>query len=242
MDLSEKLAADNLATDLRLFTPAEIVNPRHWPELNQRLVPYYLLTLWWTENFLARPHKDLGRAGPTCPFVRPSLDRNSFWLTAVEGSNPSLEELERCVLGYRDLFLALEPRGGEDAQYKAILILLPDLAPADYERVIDATQKKLKPAFIKQELMIGQFHSLSEEPGVRNPLFRPLKCPVPLLAIRSITAGDVVFMRTENGVYDKDYLKSYLRTFAKGLPPSFVEELAATMTSNGRHESEHHHD
>lgn len=207
--------------------------------MDQRLVPYYLLTLWWTENFLARPHKDLGRAGPTCPFVRPSLDRNSFWLTAVEGSAPSPAALERMVLGYRDWFLELDPREGEDAQYKAILILLPDLAPADYAAVVDATQRKLKPDFIKQQLMIGQFHALSEEPGVRNPLFRPLKCPVPLLAIRSITSGDVVFMKAADGTYDKDYLKSYLKTFAKGLPPTFIDELAVTMTSNGHYGPEH---
>lgn len=219
--------------ELHLFSPDDIVNPAMWPQIDPRLLPHYLLTLWWTENFLARPNKDLGRSGPTCPFVRPSLDKRSFWLTAVSGAEPSLPALEQAVLGYRDWFLELEPTSGDDAQYKAILILLPDLAPEGYRSVVDATQKKLKPDFVRQQLMIGQFHPQCEEPGVRNPMFRPLKCPVPLLAIRFIAAGDIVFMRGPDGTYDKDYLRSYLKTFAHDLPAPFIEELTTTMTTNG---------
>ncbi len=217
-----------------LFTPEDIVDPQTWPRISPRMLPHFLLTLWWTENFLARPNKNLGRSGPTCPFVRPSLDKRSFWLTAVEGAQPPLAELEETVLAYRDWFLELEPRSGEDAQYKAILILLPDLAPEDYASIIDATQKKLKPDFVGQQLMIGQFHALSEEAGVRNPSFRPLKCPVPLLAIRGIAAGDVVFMKGPDGSYDMGYLKSYLKAFAQDLPGPFIEEVAKSMTSNGK--------
>lgn len=219
--------------ELHLFSPEDLVNPDVWPTVDPRILPHYLLTLWWTENFLARPNKNLGRSGPTCPFVRPSLDKHSFWLTAVEGASPSLQELEGIVLGYRDWFLELEPRTGDDVQYKAILILLPDLAPEDYAPIIDATQKKLKPDFLRQQLMIGQFHALSEEAGVRNPSFRPLKCPVPLLAIRGIAAGDVVFMKGPDGTYDKEYLKNYLKAFAHDLPAPFIEEVALSMTANG---------
>jgi hypothetical protein len=225
--------------ELKLFTPDDIVSPQAWANLSPRMLPHFLLTLWWTENFLARPNKQLGRSGPTCPFVRPSLDKNSFWLTAVEGTKPSLDLLEQTVLGYRDWFLELEPRSGDDAQYKAILILLPDLAPDDYAAIIDATQKKLKPDFVRQQLMIGQFHPRCEEGGVRNPLFRPLQCPVPLLAIRGIAAGDVVFMKGPDGAYDTDYLKSYLKAFAHDLPAPFIEEVAMSMTGNGKVHAAH---
>ncbi len=224
---------------LQLFSPDELVRPASWAEGNARLLPYYLLTLWWTENFLARPNKDLGRSGPTCPFVRPSLDKRSFWLTAIEGARPDAAALEETVLGYRDWFTELEPREGDDAIYKAILILLPDLAPADYAAVIDATQKRLKPDFIRQQLMIGQFHAECEEGGVRNQSFRPLKCPVPLLAIRSIASGDIVFMKGADGSYDVDYLKSYLKAFAHELPGPFIEEVALSMTNNGRLHAHH---
>ena len=216
-----------------MLTPQEIVSQSSWAEIDPELIPHFLLTLWWSENFLTRHQADLGRAGPTCPFVRASLDKETFWLTAVKDSNPDRTQFETLLLGYRDWFLELEPAIGDDSQYKTILILLPNVAPKDYSTIIEGTQVKLKPEFVEQELMIGQFHPLCEEPGVRNPSFRPLKSPVPLLAIRKIAAGDIVFMKAGDGRYDQQYLRSYLEVFAKGLPHSFIAELTKVMAENG---------
>jgi hypothetical protein len=219
---------------LTLLTPDEIVAPVKWADLSARLLPHYLLTLWWMENFLARPNPALGRAGPVCPFIRPSLDKKSLWLTAIEGAEPESEAFEELLLGYKDWFLELPPETGEEEVFKAILILLPDVEEKNYQNIIDGMQKRLKPAFVKQQLMIGQFHARSEEPGVRNSAFRPLKCPVPLLAIRRITPGDIVFMKRPDGQYDKEYLESFLRTFAQGLPGSFINEITTVLTSEGQ--------
>ena len=34
----------------------------------------------WIKTFVVKPHKDLGRAGPVCPFVPGSLERKTLWL------------------------------------------------------------------------------------------------------------------------------------------------------------------
>ena len=34
----------------------------------------------WIKTYVVRPHKDLGRAGPVCPFVPGSLERKTLWL------------------------------------------------------------------------------------------------------------------------------------------------------------------
>jgi hypothetical protein len=36
----------------------------------------------WINAFVARPHKDLGRAGPVCPFVPGALERKTLSLAA----------------------------------------------------------------------------------------------------------------------------------------------------------------
>ncbi len=41
----------------------------------------------WIKTFVVRPHKDLGRAGPVCPFVPGALERRTFWLTAATTPN-----------------------------------------------------------------------------------------------------------------------------------------------------------
>jgi len=35
----------------------------------------------WIKSFVARPNKDLGRAGPVCPFVPGAWERKTLWLT-----------------------------------------------------------------------------------------------------------------------------------------------------------------
>ena len=221
--------------NLYLLTPDEIVTPAGWEEIDVRLLPHFLLTLWWTENFLARSNPDLGRAGPVCPFIRPSLDKKSLWLTAIRGVEPEVKPFQDAVLGYKEWFLELPPASGEDEIFKSILILLPDVHEKNYSQVIDNTQKQLKPAFIKEQLMIGQFHPRCEESGVRNAGFRPLQSPVPLLAIRRITPGDVVFMKGPDGYYDKEFLEAFLRTFAKGLPNGFINEITTVLATDNNH-------
>ncbi len=43
--------------------------------------------------------------------------------------------------------------------------------------------------------MIGQFHPLSDEPGIYNPDFRPLRSPFPMIAIRKIVPEDHPFLK-----------------------------------------------
>jgi Domain of unknown function (DUF6875) len=34
----------------------------------------------WIRTYVVKPHKDLGRAGPVCPFVPGALERKALWL------------------------------------------------------------------------------------------------------------------------------------------------------------------
>ena len=216
--------------ELFLLSNVELTDPANWPSLDPALLPHYLLVLWWAENFLTKPNKDLGRAGPVCPFAGPSLERKLFWLTAIRGANPDRDALEETVLGYREWFLELSAETADDAQYKTILILLPEVPSDMFSSIIDETQKKLKPAFLHDQLMIGQFHSLCDEPGVQNRSFRPLRSPVPMLVIRYMTSGDIVFMKNADGEYNADFLNTYLNTFGKGLPRTLINDIQGLLT------------
>ena len=220
--------------ELFLISNEELTNRDTWPSLNPAHLPHFLLVLWWAENFLTNPHKDLGRAGPVCPFAGPSLERRLFWMTAIAGDQSDLRALEQTVLGYRDWFEELTVEPADDALYKTILILLPDVPNESCRAIIDATQKKLKPDFLKDHLMIGQFHPLCEEPGVQNPAFRPLKSPVPMLVIRSMTSGDIVFMKDDDGEYNPNFLNTYLSTFGRGLPNVLIKDIQGLLTKTKR--------
>jgi Domain of unknown function (DUF6875) len=190
----------------RLYTPSEI-------DHLQSAQPALSEIVSWLRNFLAKPHPALGRPGAVCPFVPLALRLNTIWLTEVPTANPDEEQIKEIVMKCRDLFLELEPRIGENAEFKSILIVFTGLAKEDAPRFIDGIQHMLKPYFVKAGLMIGEFHQSNNTPGLHNPEFFPLRSPIPMLAIRFMVESDIVFLTREIDAPDLriSYLKAYLR-------------------------------
>ena len=133
---------------------------------------------------------------------------------------------------YRDWFADLAPNEEPARQFKTILILFPEVPAADAPDVIDATQAALKQSFVDTGLMIGQFHPLPPaDGGLWNAEFRPLRCPVPLLAIRHMVPTDLPFL-----VHDPRLLDGYRRVFGDRLPERQRIELGhalASVAANG---------
>jgi hypothetical protein len=101
------------------------------------------------------------------------------------------------------------------------VILFPGAAPT----VIDVVQLELKGSFVEQGLMLGQFHDRPPvDGGLWNAAFRPLRCPVPLLAIRHMVPTDLPFLTRE-----RRYLEGYRRVFSDDLPPRQQEQLAEAL-------------
>ena len=46
----------------------------------------------WIKSFVVRPHKDLGRDGPVCPFVPEALERKTHWLASEHIADRSVPE------------------------------------------------------------------------------------------------------------------------------------------------------
>lgn len=190
----------------------------------QDLLPAFEKVLKWVDEFICRPHPQLGREGAICPYVSTSIEKGLFWLTAYPGERPSIEEVFTLGITFRDWFLALEPLQGGDAQYKTILILFPDIQESDAPDIIDRAQIVLKPEYVNKCLMIGQFHALSYEPGAWNSAFLPMRSPIPLLVMRSMVPHDIPFLTKE-----ERYVRAYLNTFGKRVPKrlqSIVKEAA----------------
>ena len=183
----------------------------------------------WARDYLSNPHAELGRSGPVCPYVPTSLRKRLFYLTVQAAGPDGLDgsAVAAAVASYRDWFSALEPTDEPVAQFKTILILFPDVRPVDAPRIIDRTQARLKPSFVDAGLMIGQFHPLPPVVGgLWNADFRPLRCPVPLLAIRHMVPTDLPFLSR-----DRRLLDGYQRVFRDNLPERQRIEFNRAMAS-----------
>jgi len=142
-----------------------------------------------------------------------ALKLNTIQLTVVHTRSPDAAGIEKIVSAYREIFLNLEPRQGETALYKAILILFPYIPRESAPILIDGIQRSLKPSFVEDGLMLGEFHELNDTPGLHNPELRPLRSPVPMLAIRFMVESDLLFLVRE---IDPPHLRiRYLRAFLK---------------------------
>mgnify|MGYP000872252309 FL=1 len=157
--------------------------------------------------FFGAPHPDLGRSGPVCPFVPESLKQDSFYIAVASGVSDR-EKIKACVESVSAVFKNLEPRDGRSAIFKSLMIVFPDVKAADYESSIDAVQAELKSEFVRQGLMVGQFHPDQKETGLHSTAFHPFRAPLPALAIRHMHPADIVFL------YSNDFNRGcYLTQF-----------------------------
>jgi len=166
--------------------------------------------LEWMRAFLARSHPELGRKGAVCPFVPVALEQDSIWMAEIAEREPTLDSISRVILYYRDLFLATEPTSGPDAINKAFLVIFPNLG-AEGAGVVDEVQQLLKKDFVEKGLMLGEFHASNESPGLRNAEFRPLRSPIPMLAMRHMVDSDLPFLL--RAAYAAPVRAAYLRAY-----------------------------
>jgi hypothetical protein len=158
-------------------------------------------TVTWCEDFLGRPHPMVGRRGNVCPFIPEALMRSSLKFAVValhRRGVDSVVEIEDMVEACREHFLAKEEADGNIDIFGSLILIFPDITSEEAPAVIDRTQRKLKPGFVQEGLMLGEFHSLSDTPGLRSRDFRPLRSPIPLLAIRHMVESDVDFLMALN--------------------------------------------
>ncbi len=154
-------------------------------------------TVDWCENFLGKPSGLMGRSGNVCPFVPEAMMRGSLKFAIVPLKNrgeDAIGEIEEIATAFREHFLENEKTHGKIDIFGSWVMLFPDVAPEEASQVIDVPQRDLKPGFVKEGLMIGEFHPLSPSPGLRSLAFRPLRSPVPLLAIRHMVESDIDFL------------------------------------------------
>lgn len=155
----------------------------------------------WIESFLCAPNTELGRLGDVCPFAKTAVLKRSiefYW-----NHSSSIQCLSDDIEVHREEFL--QSGGGNDI-YRC-RIIVPDLLH-EASSAIETVQKQLKPAFVEQHLMIGQFFPDCAEPGLRNKAFRPLQTPVPLIAIRNMVPTDIAFLYG-----NEQYVSAYMKKF-----------------------------
>jgi hypothetical protein len=178
----------------------------------------------WIKTFMARPNKDLGRAGPVCPFVPGAWERKTLWLAPEQIGGRSVPDVVDLVRGYQRLFLRAQPTDGDDAIYKAIVVVFTDLsADRAKEFFDDVLQDLAVPSYVNDGFAMGGFYEGNEPTAIYNSSFRPFISPVPFLLIRPMVISDWKFF-----LNDEDWLNKWARRFGESAVQALAEELRRT--------------
>jgi hypothetical protein len=148
----------------------------------------------WITSFVAKPHPDLGRSGPVCPFVPRALEIGKLWLAAERVGDRTIVEVVELVEGYQQLFKKAQPTGGGDEKYKSFVVVFTDLPDTRASEFFGEVLEHLAvPSYAKDGFMMGGFHEGNEGPSLYSERFRPFTSPVPFLLMRQAVVSDWKF-------------------------------------------------
>jgi hypothetical protein len=175
----------------------------------------------WIKTFVARLHKDLGRAGPVCPFVPGAWERQTLWLAPEEIADRSVQAVVQRINEYKKLFLHTQPIDGDDANDKAIVVVFTDVSADRAKDFFDDVLQHLGvPSYVEDGLVLGGFYASNEGSAIYNPSLRPFTAPVPFLLVRHAVISDWKFFLDK-----EDWLNLWARRYGESAVQALAEEL-----------------
>jgi uncharacterized protein DUF6875 len=204
-----------------LFLPEDLEDVGRTSELAKRDLAALHAVADWINTFVARPNKDLGRAGPVCPFVPGALERKTLWLAPEQIADRGVQDVVQLVTGYKGRFLDAQPTGGDDLDYKVIVVVFADLSADRAKGVFDEVLQQLAvPSYVEDGIVFGPFYEGNEGTAIYNASFRPFQPPVPFLFVRHGVISDWKFFLDND-----DWLSLWARRFGESAVHALAEEL-----------------
>jgi hypothetical protein len=179
---------------------------------------------------VVKPHKELGRAGPVCPFVPGALERKTLWLAREQIADRDVSDVVELMNGYKSLLLDVQPVDGDDAIYKVIVVVFTDLSADRAQGVFDNVLQQLGvPSYVEDGIVFGPFYEGNEGTAIYNSSFRPFQSPVPFLFVRHGVVSDWKFFLDND-----EWLSLWAHRFGESAVHALAEELRRLPWRVGR--------
>jgi hypothetical protein len=165
--------------------------------------------LEWVREYLARPHPELKRNGPICPFVLKTVHQNCLKISihdACDGS--SMRQLRGIVLDHAAAFRRRWLNDAPHGTLASLVLVFPELDDSRLG-ILDRIHGELKTHLMCHDLMFSPFHPQSMKPSISNPDFKPFRAPFAALVIRQVDLRDIVFLG-----YNRDAFLRYRERFS----------------------------
>jgi hypothetical protein len=216
-----------------LFLLDDLADVGRTKELAERDLDALQAVADWIEDFVVKPHEDLGRAGTVCPFVPVSLERKTLWLAPEQIAHRDPLEVVELMSGYKRLLLDTPPTEGDDVIYNTIVVVFTDVSADRAHGVFDHVLEQLAvPSYVEDGILFGPYYQGNEGTAVYNSSFRPFQSPVPFLFVRHGVISDWKFF-----LDDDEWLNLWARRYGESAVQALAEELRRLPWRAGREES-----
>ena len=175
----------------------------------------------WIKSFVVRPHKNLGRDGAVCPFVPEALKRKILWLASEHIAGRSVPAVVELMNGYKRRFLDAQPKDGDGANDKVIVVVFTDLSADRAKGLFDDVLKQLAvPSYEEDGILFGPFYEGNKGTALYNSAFRPFQSPVPFLFVRHGVISDWKFF-----LDNQEWLNRWAHRYGESAVQALAEEL-----------------
>ena len=147
----------------------------------------------WVRDYLMRPHPDLGRTGHVCPFTAKSARLALLRIGISPLGAADHRRILQTMRGALQAFQAL-PCSRATKVFRTVIVGFPNCSSAEGAETLHAVQNAMRHHSLVRAKMIGLFEPQSQATGLINPDFRPLRAPLPVLAIRMLVEQDAPFV------------------------------------------------
>lgn len=146
----------------------------------------------WLTDYAMNEHPELGRTGSVCPFVKQASRLETLRL-GISKAGPNDEA--SVYDDVRASFAALKeiPAPPGKRRLRTIAIGFPGCAGDDGIAMLERVYARHKYYTLLRSRMIAFFHAGAGVNGLWNPAFRPMKSPIPVIAVRYLVEQDAAF-------------------------------------------------
>ena len=177
---------------LTLLSMKQLSDAASASAVSPELLSVYRSIAQWLTSYLMSPHPDLGRPGDVCPFTAQASRLDTIRIGVSRATGSDIASIGNCMR-YCFRQFALMPCPESMQQFRTIIVGFPEIDDATGLESLRKVQNRWKLYCLLRGLMIGRFYPGSNDPGLWNPDFRPLRAPIPLLAIRQLVENDAPF-------------------------------------------------
>ena len=187
----------------------------------------------WIRSFVVRPHADLGRPGPVCPFVPRSLERQSLWLAPERVGDGGAAHVVELMDAYKRRLLRIGATRGDGSDDDVIVVVFGDVPAHRAQALFDEVLAQIAvPSYVEDGIVFGPFYGGHQGTAIYNRDFHPFRSPVPFIFVRHAVLDDWKFFLEQ-----PEWFGHWARRYGESAARALAEELRR-LSWNARRDQE----